>query len=366
MPRKKTSTYILLALLVFAGTSLLAGLCSGLFRLGLLTDISPHISPLLHGPLMMNSFLGTLISLERAAALERKWAYSAPIVFAAANVTLLSGSLLLAQLLFVIGAIIFLSITIFLYQLQKQDYHFLMILGAASLLTGNLLFFCELPIFDLVSWWISFLLLTIFGERLELNRIMRPSGKARTVFMFLCLLWISGCVLIYVNRPIGWTIASAALVLLALWLFRYDVARRTIKGIAWTRYSAVCLLLGYVWLIIAGFFGIFYNLSFAGPIYDAQLHMIFIGFVFSMIFAHASVIIPSLSGKLIPYHHYFYLPLAFLHISLIMRIIGDVYWLSELRKAGSYMNVIAILLFLAGILVQIIKGIFNKATIHNI
>ena len=34
----------------------------------------------------------------------------------------------------------------------------------------------------------------------------------------------------------------------------------------------------------------------AGPRYDAMLHSIFLGFVFSMIFAHAPIILPTITG----------------------------------------------------------------------
>jgi len=37
-----------------------------------------------------------------------------------------------------------------------------------------------------------------------------------------------------------------------------------------------------------------------GPAYDAGLHTIFRGFVMSMIFAHAPVIVPSALGRPLP------------------------------------------------------------------
>jgi hypothetical protein len=81
-----------------------------------------------------------------------------------------------------------------------------------------------------------------------------------------------------------------------------------------------------------------------------------------MIFAHASVIIPSLSGKLVPWHKYFYLPLILLHLFLLVRAAGDFAWWPAVRKIGSYGNVIAILLFLGGILFQLIKTTREKKT----
>ncbi|HEX6982634.1 MAG TPA: hypothetical protein VF181_07720 [Balneolaceae bacterium] len=358
---RKTSALVLVSLLVFAGLALLSGLFSGLVRLGWVIEGGSPVSPLIHGPLMINGFLGTLISLERSAALEKKWAYAAPVCMAIATVILLLGIIVIAQWLYLVGAILLLLILTYLYQLQKEMYHIIMAVGGACLVTGNFLYLYGLPIYNIIVWWMGFLLLIIFSERLELNRIMRPSQNVQYLFTGLVLFWLAGITLTYVDRYSGWAIASVALILQALWLFKYDIARRTIRSTAWTRYSAVCLLIGYGWLVLAGLFGLWKGLPAAGPMYDAILHMIFLGFVFSMIFAHAPVIIPSLSGKDIPYHNYFYLPLILLHSSLLIRIMGDLFWLPVIRKSGAHTNVLAILLFLGGIGFQLVRNSLKKS-----
>lgn len=71
MASSKISTYVLVTLLFVTGIGLLSGLYSGLIRMGFLAGTSEVISPLAHGPLMINGFLGMLIGLERAAALEK-------------------------------------------------------------------------------------------------------------------------------------------------------------------------------------------------------------------------------------------------------------------------------------------------------
>ena len=357
MSTGKTSTYILVSLLFFAAIGLITGLYSGLLRIGFLSDMAPRqISHIAHGPLMINGFLGTLIGLERAAALEKKWAYFAPVLMAASTIFLLSGLPLSGQWLILLGALGLTCVMSYLYYLQPKIYHLIMALGAASLLVGNILYVLHLPIYELVAWWVAFPMLTIFGERLELNRIMRPPKRAQQLFATLIMLWIAALVLTHFNRSVGWILASLLLIGISGWLIKYDVARRTIKSESWTRYSAISLLTGYGWLILTGLFGFWRGFPTAGPLYDALLHMIFVGFVFSMIFAHASVIIPSLSGKLVPYHKYFHLPLILLHLFLLMRVAGDIAGWPAVRKIGSYGNVIAILLFLGGIIFQLIKA----------
>jgi len=360
MNSNKTPPYVLVGILVLAAAGLLAGLYSGLVRLGLRSFVNPPVSPIAHGPLMINGFLGTLIGLERAAALEKKWAYAAPVFLAATTILLLGGFPGPSNGALILGSIGLTLVMGYLYYLQPKIYHLIMALGAASLLAGNLLFVAGSPIYSIVGWWAAFPLLTIFGERLELNRIMRPPKRAQQIFTVLIVGWIIALVITHIDRTIGWSIASLLLIGIAGWLIKYDIARKTIKSVEWTKYSAICLLTGYGWLILAGLFGLWYGLPTAGPMYDGLLHMLFVGFVFSMIFAHASVIIPSLSGQLVPWHTYFYLPLILLHGFLFVRIVGDIIGLSQVRIVGSYGNVAAILLFLGGIIYQLTKELSSQ------
>jgi hypothetical protein len=74
---------------------------------------------------------------------------------------------------------------------------------------------------------------------------------------------------------IGIRIAGLALLALALWLFRYDIAGRTVREHGLPRYMAVSLLCGYFWLATAGMLWITFADDFvAGPKYDAMLHAV--------------------------------------------------------------------------------------------
>lgn len=357
----KVSNKVLVSLLFFAAVGLITGLFAGLVRLGFLHDSPTQpVSPMAHGPLMVNGFLGTLIGLERAAALEKKWAFAAPVCMATSTVLLLAGPTVPGRWLLLLSSVGLTLVMSYLYYLQPKIYHLIMAFGAASLFIGNALYIAGYPIYTLVAWWAAFPMLTIFGERLELNRIMRPPRRAQQLFAGLIMGWTGALIITHIDRDLGWAIASALLIGVAVWLVKYDVARRTIKSVAWTRYSAICLLTGYGWLVLSGLFGLWYGFPTAGPLYDGLLHMIFVGFVFSMIFAHASVIIPSLSGRLVSWHSYFYLPLILLHGFLLARVIGDIVWWPVVREIGSHGNVLAILLFLGGILLQLIRDSVQK------
>lgn len=343
--------------MAFAALGLLAGLYAGLIRIGYLTEIPINVPGGLHGPLMINAFLGTLISLERAAALEKRWTLSGPFLMAASVIFMLFVDMQFGAWLFTAGSLAVSATLLYICRIQPKIYHFIMAMGGISLFTGNLLFVLGAPIFEIVIWWMGFPVLTIFGERLELNRIMRPPKKAQWAFVGLISIWVFGTILMHFTRTHGWHLVMVSTFATALWLIKYDIARKTIRSVQWTKYSAWCLLTGYGWLVLTGIFGLIYGLPTAGPVYDALLHMVFVGFVFSMIFAHASVIIPSLSGKIIPWSRYFYLPLVLLHGSLLLRIIGDFGGFHSLRSAGSWINVLAILMFLGGVLFRILNNI---------
>jgi hypothetical protein len=111
--------------------------------------------------------------------------------------------------------------------------------------------------------------------------------------------------------------------MLSAWLFRYDVARRTVRQGGLTRFMAVCLLSGYSWLALAGALALCSPGDMAGPAYDAMVHALFVGFVFAMIFGHAPVIFPAVLGGRMIFRSRFYVHLALLHVSLAMRVVGD-------------------------------------------
>ena len=85
----------------------------------------------------------------------------------------------------------------------------------------------------------------------------------------------------------------------------------------------------------------------AGLSYDAMLHAVFVGFVFSMIFGHAPIIVPVVLGRRLIYRPRFYVHLGGLHASLVLRIVGDLApWLPG-RRWGRLLNALAIVLFFA-------------------
>lgn len=85
---RRTARFPLMALGVFA---LLTGLWGGLVRLGWPLPLLHPVLPVAHGPLMVCGFLGTLIGVERAVALDTFWPYAAPLLTALGVLAFLAG-----------------------------------------------------------------------------------------------------------------------------------------------------------------------------------------------------------------------------------------------------------------------------------
>lgn len=320
---------------------------AGLLRLGWQLPTWQPALAAAHGPLIVSGFLGTLISLERAVALNTWWSYGAPLAAAAGALLLLLGWGAAGALLLTLGSLALLLVFAVIVRRHPAHYTGVMAAGALAWLVGNSLWLAGRPLHHVVYWWAGFLVLTIVGERLELSRVLRLSESTIRLFAGAVTLLAAGLLLTLFFYDPGVRLTGAGLLALALWLARHDVARRTVRRPGLTRYIAACLLSGYLWLGAAGLLALFYGGIPAGPYYDAILHALFLGFVFSMIFGHAPIILPSLMNIPLPYTPAFYLPLALLHLSLLLRVAGDLALWFPGRRWGGMLNAITVLLFMA-------------------
>ncbi|MCC7413966.1 MAG: hypothetical protein IT495_20290 [Gammaproteobacteria bacterium] len=339
-----------LPFLLLAMAGLLAGLAAALARLGMV--LSPGVASwsMLHGPLMVCAFLGTLIGLERAAALGWRWCYLAPMLSASGAAALLAGQPRAGAVLMLAASFALLAIFGAVLRRRERALHtVIMTAGAAAWFIGNGLWLLGRPMALVALWWVCFLVVTIAGERLELGRVMRPGAAVRGAFVALILVLGAAAAAVTAGAWIGAHAAGAALAGLAAWLARHDVARRTVRVPGLPRYMAVCMLAGYAWLATGGTLLAVHGLPGAGPVYDAIVHALLVGFVFSMIFAHALVILPAVLGVSLPFHPVIYAPLALLHVTLLLRVAGDLTGdaLAPARLWGSAGNAAAVVLFFA-------------------
>ena len=324
-----------LPLLALGFVSLALGIAGGLARLTPFGFLPAAIS--LHGALMVSAFFGTVISLERAVALGRPWAYAAPLCAGSSGVVLLAGFGIAGMALMALAAALFFVSNIVVLRRQRSLETATLLAGAAAWLAGNLMVFYGQAA---VPWWIAFFALTIGAERLELSRYLKRPPAVRVSFMVL-----AAAILVLPPFPAA---LGAVLVLLALWLAAFDLARVTVRQSGLPRYVAGCLLAGFFWLAVGGALMV---LSLA---YDAALHAIFVGFVFSMVFGHAPVILPAVLRVRLPYSSWFYLPLALLHASLAVRVALS-------TEIGAWGNAAAVALFIVTGALICIKGVPARA-----
>jgi hypothetical protein len=325
--------------------ALVGALVGGLVRLGwALATPAPLVA--FHGPLMVAGFLGTVIGLERAVALGRFWAYAAPLASGLGGLALMVGAPGGGWLM-LLGSVVMVLVFVEILRRQAALFTVIMALGAVSWSIGQVLWLTGQPMHRVVFWWAGFLVLTIAGERLELTRLLRLGMPTRVAFVLVVIVLLVGLVATPFVLGAGARVIGVALIALALWLGLFDLARRTVRTSGLPRFIAVALLSGYAWLGVAGLLAVRWGGVAAGPQYDAMLHAVFVGFVFSMIFGHAPIIVPAVLGRSVTYRPRFYVHLGLLHASLVLRVFGDLApWLPG-RQWGGLMNALAIVLFFA-------------------
>ena len=308
--------------------SLAFGVAGGLARL------SPINVPLnavaFHGALMVSAFFGTVISLERAVALTRPWAYLGPLCAGVGGIFLVLGRPQEGFLAMTLAAAVLVVASIAILQRQRSVEMATLGAGALAWLIGNASVLAGVPA---VPWWIAFFALTIGAERLELSRYLKRRRGARESFIALAVALLV--------TPVYPQLLGVVLILLAAWLLAFDLARVTVRQARLTRYVAVCLLAGYFWLALGG---VLIALSVD---YEVALHAIFVGFVFSMVFGHAPIIVPAVLRVSFPYHPALYAPLILLHGSLAVRL----FWV----EVGAWGNAAAIVLFIATALFLVLR-----------
>ena len=239
------------------------------------------------------------------------------------RVPLLAAGVASGAALITAASVVVVAIFVVICRREPALFALTMAAGALAWCAGNVLWLAGFAIYRVVFWWMAFLVLTIAGERLELNRVLRPTPLVRAAFVAAAALVGAGAVLSLRVESVGVRILGGGLLATATWLARNDVARRTVRQRGLTRFMAVALLGGYVWLAIGGVLGIALAPAAPGVRYDAMLHAVFLGFVLSMVFAHAPVIFPAILGVPLRYRSTFYVHVALLHASLSLRLTGD-------------------------------------------
>lgn len=167
------------------------------------------------------------------------------------------------------------------------------------------------------------------------------------MFLIIELILAAGYLTFFLQHSLGIKLVAIGFLGMAIWLLKYDIAWINLRLHGMHRFIGSALLTGYVWLLVGALFMLFLGLVPGTLTYDAALHAIFLGFVFSMVFGHAPVIFPAVLRLPLRFHPSFYLPLALLHIGLVIRIAGDFILDPTLRIWGGGLDAVTILLYFA-------------------
>jgi hypothetical protein len=291
---------------------------------------------------MMCGFLGTVVSIERAVAAKRRFAWATPLACGLAALALLRGADAVAGWLLAAAGAVFMAVNILLLHRQRASHTGLLLVSAAAWFVGNVLFALGANAVAVLPWWFAFLVMTIAAERLEMTRLMRRRPGAQPALLAILAVLVLGAAGSSLSAAVGGVLFGLSLVALALWLFAFDIARRTVRAEGLSRYMAVCLLGGYAWLAVGG---VAWAATALGmPARDIALHALGLGFVASMIMGHAPVILPGGDPHQGAVRAAFYVPLAALHLSLALRLAAgsfDFGW----RLHGAVGNALALALF---------------------
>lgn len=222
--------FIRFPLIAMGMVALLAAMWAGLVRLGWGWPPLQPTLPLAHGPLMISGFLGTIIGVERAVALStlspgRLWTYSAPLLAGLGGLSLIVGlPQSVGMLLISLASLGLVIIFGLILRMQPTRFTLTMAIGTLLWLIGNSLWGLGWPIYQVVYWWLGFLLLTIAGERLELNRVLQLSRSAHAIFLASLGLFLAGLAMSLFSLDLGVRLVGAGMLTLAGWLLRYDIA----------------------------------------------------------------------------------------------------------------------------------------------
>lgn len=340
-----------LAFLALGALALIAGLYGALGRLGWALPAGSSLAAL-HGPLMISGLFGTLIGLERAVALGRAWSYAAPALSGFGTLLLLAGAPeAFGGGAYAAAAAVLAGTSLLITVQQPAVFTGALLFGALAWLAGNLLWIMGGSVPDLIGWWLAFLILTIAGERLELSRLVPQRRGSEALFLFAIGLLAVGAQNGLMTEN-GAILFGIALLIATLGLLRHDIARQGICRTAQTRFMAACMLAGYAWLGVAGLVLIALSPHEAAFGYDVALHAVLIGFVLSMVFGHALIILPAVARIRLRYTPILYAPLLLLHASVALRVGAGLTGWDPGRKGSGILTLLA----LAGFIGSLVAG----------
>lgn len=345
--------------LILALLALLTGIWTGLHRIG--WSLSAGAISLHHGAIMVGGFMGTLISLEKIIPLKQRGAFLVPALSGLSVILFIAGFSGLSIVALVIASIALTAVFAYYLLRHRDGLYALMLTGSLCWLTGNVMLLSGRPYPAAFPWWVAFGLFIITAERLELTKFLPVSRSARYILTAFLGLFLLGAALSF--HGTGRWVSGTALCGIALWLLRYDVISISLRKEGLPKYIALALFAGYSALLLTGVFILFTGRQAMG--YDVVVHTFFLGFIFSMIFAHGPVILPGVLGVSVkPYHPVLYVWLCMLHLSWIIRVGSDFLLDFPVRRTSGVLSAVALVAFFLTMAALTRNAIKENANVH--
>ncbi len=303
---------------LLAVVNLLVGLWAGLLRAGWQlpgTTVATH-----HGAVLVGGFLTTLIDLEKIIPLKKTWMLVIPVVSAGSLLIAWPGMFYGFYLMIAGAAGLMMVLGFYAYRHPKDLATILMMAGAGCLLIGDVMLLKRQFYPMAFPWWMAFLLLTITAERLELSKFLPVTIRHKATLVALLSLFVLG--LVFSFHGSGNIMSGCAAIGVSLWMLRHDVMGIGLKKQGLVRFSAVALVIANGWLMVEGVLLVLAPQT--ALAYDMAVHVFFLGYTFSMIFAHGPIILPGVLGiQVRPYHPVLYVWLFITQGALMFRVIMD-------------------------------------------
>lgn len=347
--------FLLLFLLALLGL----GLWSGLHRQGWPFAVINDYIAAQHGLLLISGFIGSALAFERIVILtifnhgpRRKFA---SFLWRQLPVLSLLGSFLLltpetarvGQWIITCASLGLFAAYLRILDLYPATFTLLMAIGSGGWVFGNLLWLGNLQVAALIPAWAMFAILTITSQRFELESIQQSRRFMLIEFAISDCLLIIGALLVPLNSNLAMRASGLGALTLGLWLVNYDTAREGLRMSGLSRFNALTALIGYGWLAFYGILALRFGFVAEVNIYDAIIHSLFIGFTGGLIMSHAPTVLPGLLSRRTTYHSYLLTLSVGLHLSLAVRVLGDI---TNLRTAQLWGGLLVALFGLAFLL----------------
>lgn len=309
-----------------------------------------------HGPLMVNGFFGTIITLGRASALKSRIGLAVPFAAALGAWTLLLGGPEgWGAAFFLLASLGYCGLCLDSSKSPFDPYAAFALMGSGGWAWANFMWLEGRPIPQIMAGWQVFFILTISSERLKVIG-WRATGHHRLPPFLGAGLMLAGALWQPFNPTGGLRTVSMGCLVMAFYLLALDATQPSEKMWGWGVFSKACRYSRYGWLLVCAMLGLLVPPIDSGFIYDAFLHSFFLGFVFFMVFNHAPLLLPRILKTPVPFQHVFYLHWSLLHVSLLIRIGGDLLGFTGWRRWGGLLNTLTLLLFALNTLWAVRKG----------